>query len=150
MGGATVSTPMPVTPERLAVITVDPSATPVASPWLPLALLIVATAGVTAAHVAVVVRFCVELSENVPVAVNCCVCPVPIVAERGVTAMEVSVGPVPPMVVVTLAELLRFVSLAAVTVAVFVRDPLAGKLTLYMIVILAPFASVLKPHPTIH
>jgi hypothetical protein len=43
-------------------------------------------------HVAVVVRFCVLLSEYVPVAVNCSVLVVPIVGFAGVTAIETSVA----------------------------------------------------------
>jgi hypothetical protein len=73
--------------------------------------------------------------------------PVPVPAVTTVSGNVVTA----PTTVVTLAELVVvFVLLAAVTVAVFVRVPFAGKLTLYMIVILAPFASVLKPQPTIH
>jgi len=44
------------------------------------------------AQVAVFVRFCVELSEKVPVAVNCCEFPAATVGLAGVTAIETSVG----------------------------------------------------------
>ena len=55
-----------VTPLELAVITDVPGLTAVARP----VALIVATPGVAEFHVAVLVRFCVVLSLNVPVAVN--------------------------------------------------------------------------------
>jgi len=45
-------------------------------------------------HVADAVRSCVELSEKVPVAVNCWVVPVGIVGLDGVTAMDTSVAAV--------------------------------------------------------
>ena len=64
----TVSTVEPVTPPSVALIVDVPVATPVARP----AAVIVATAGVADAQVTWLVRFCVELSEKVPVAVNCC------------------------------------------------------------------------------
>ena len=54
--------------------------------------MIVATAGVADAHVTWLVRSCVELSEKVPVAVNCCVFPLAMLGLAGVTAIELSVG----------------------------------------------------------
>jgi hypothetical protein len=56
---------------RLAVIVVVPTATELANPSLPPALLIVAVSGLLELQVTAVVRSCVVLSENVPVAVNC-------------------------------------------------------------------------------
>jgi hypothetical protein len=47
---------------KVAVMAVVPAATPVARPFVPAALLIVAVAGVPEFHVTVVVRTCVELS----------------------------------------------------------------------------------------
>ena len=67
----TVSTVEPVTAPSVALIVLVPAATPVASP----PAVIVATAVVADAHVTWLVRFCVLLSLNVPVAVNCCVVP---------------------------------------------------------------------------
>jgi len=64
----------PVFPEmlpRLAVIIVVPTATELADPLLPPALLIVAVSGLLELQVTTVVRSCVVLFENVPVAVNC-------------------------------------------------------------------------------
>lgn len=62
-----VSTVDPVIPSNVAVMFDVPVATPVASP----AALMVATEGVADAQVTWAVTSCVELSENVPVAVNC-------------------------------------------------------------------------------
>jgi hypothetical protein len=45
-------------------------------------------------HVTEPVKFCVELSENVPVAVNCCVVPLAIEGFAGVTAIDTSVAEV--------------------------------------------------------
>jgi 1,4-dihydroxy-2-naphthoyl-CoA synthase len=53
---------------------------------------IVATVVVCEVHVAVLVKFCVELSEKVPVAVNCSVVPFTIEGLAGVTAIDTSVG----------------------------------------------------------
>jgi hypothetical protein len=65
-----------------------PAATLVASP----VALIVAILVAEEVHVAVLVRFCVLLSEKVPVAVNCFVAPFAIEGLAGVTAMETSAG----------------------------------------------------------
>jgi hypothetical protein len=70
------------------VIVVDPAATEVA---IPLAV-IVATEVLEELHVTEVVRFCVELLENVPVAVNCWVAPTAMLGVAGVTAMDTRVG----------------------------------------------------------
>jgi hypothetical protein len=67
-----------------------PAFTPVAKP--PAA--IVATAVVCEVQVAVLVKFCVEWSDNVPVAVNCSVWPFTIEGSAGVTAIDTSVGAV--------------------------------------------------------
>jgi hypothetical protein len=60
---------------------------------------IVATDAVTELHVAPLVKFCVELSEKVPVAVNCSVAPLPIEGFAGVTAIDTSVAAVTVRVV---------------------------------------------------
>jgi len=64
----------------------------VASPCEPAALLIVATPAFEVLHVAKLVRFCVVLLENVPVAVNCCVDPVGKEEVRGVMEIEINVA----------------------------------------------------------
>jgi hypothetical protein len=52
-----------------------PPPMPVARPAVAPEVLIVATAPLAVPQVTVEVRSCVELSEKVPVAVNCCVPP---------------------------------------------------------------------------
>jgi len=52
-----------------------PPPVPLATPAVAPEVLIVATAPLLVPQVTVDVRSCVELSENVPVAVNCCVPP---------------------------------------------------------------------------
>ena len=86
----TVRVVEPLTAPEAALIVLVPAATPVAKP----PALIVATLVVCEVHVAVLVRFCVELSEKVPVAVNCCVLPFAIDGFAGVTAIDTSVGAV--------------------------------------------------------
>ena len=71
-----------------AVIWVVPAATPVARPDAE----IVAVAVVPDAQVTVELMSAVELSLNVPVAVNCCVAPtLRCAGDAGVTAMDVRV-----------------------------------------------------------
>src|SRR5216684_62412 len=89
VAGVTVSSVEPVMLPLVAEIVEVPTPTAVASP----VLLIVATVPVAEAHTALP-STCVELSLNVPVAVNCCVAPLPIDGFAGVTAMEVSVAAV--------------------------------------------------------
>jgi hypothetical protein len=79
----------PVTVPDVAVIVVDPAATELASPLAP----IVATDVLDEFQDAEVVRFCVESSENVPVAVNCCVVVMAMLGLAGVMAMDTRVGP---------------------------------------------------------
>jgi len=73
--GVTVSVVFPdivgVLTGSMAIIVVVPAATAVASPLEPAALLIVAIDPFEELHVTDDVRFCVVVSENVPVAVNC-------------------------------------------------------------------------------
>ena len=76
----------------VAVIVVEPAATGVISPFEPAALLIVATEVDDELQVTVVVRFCFEPSEYVPVAVSCCVVPIMTVGLAGVIATETSVA----------------------------------------------------------
>ena len=79
---------------EVAVIVVEPAATDVALPLEPAALLMAATVVRDELQVTAVVRFCVELSEYVPVAVNCLVVPLTMLELAGVTAMETSVAEV--------------------------------------------------------
>ena len=87
----TVSCAVPEIPASVAVIvTGPPTPTPVASP-VPAPT--VATSVFDDFHTDCVVTSFVELSENVPVAVNCCVPLTPIFAVLGVTAIDFNVGP---------------------------------------------------------
>ena len=90
VAAVTVRVVEPVMPTETALMVLVPVPTPVANP--PAA--IVATVVVTELQVAVLVKFCVELSENVPVAVNCSVLPFAIEGFAGVTAIDTSVGAV--------------------------------------------------------
>ncbi len=83
----------------VAVIVTMPGATAVANPFEPAALLMAATDVVDETHVTDVVRFCVELSEYVPVAVNCWVVRSAMLGLAGVIARETSVADVTVSVV---------------------------------------------------
>jgi hypothetical protein len=86
----TVKTVVPLIVPWLAVIVVVPEATAVASPCLPAALLIVATAVILDVHVTDLVTSRVLPPVNVPVALNCSVLPAEIEGLSGVTKMEIS------------------------------------------------------------
>ena len=89
---ASVVEPTTPLPGCVAAIVVEPVATLVASPSLPPALLTVATPAADELHVTAVVRSCVVLSLNVPVAANCCVTPSAIDGFVGVTANDTGDG----------------------------------------------------------
>jgi hypothetical protein len=95
----TVSVVLPDTPRSVALIVLVPTPTELASPYEPAALLIVATVGDDEDQVTADVRFCVELSEKVPVAVSCWVNPLAMLAVAGVTLIETSVAEVTVSVV---------------------------------------------------
>ena len=67
----TVRVAAPLTEPEVAVIADVPGATLLERPWLPLELLIVATAGVPEAQVTELVMVPVVPSEYIPVAANC-------------------------------------------------------------------------------
>src|SRR6202044_2754586 len=81
--------------DDVAVIVEVPTPAPLASPEA----LIVAVVVVPEDQVTLDVRFCVEPSLNVPVAVNCCVAPLAIDGFGGVTAIDCSVAAVTVRVV---------------------------------------------------
>src|ERR1700740_2757504 len=87
-GGAlvTVRVVAPLIVPWVALITDDPTATPVARP----ALVMLATLGVAELQVACPVMSRVLLSEYIPVATNCWAEPMPMEGFAGVTAIEVS------------------------------------------------------------
>jgi hypothetical protein len=106
-GGSTVSPVVPVTPPDIAEMVVVPAARVVARPVAAM----VAAAGVDDAQVAVEVRFCVEPSVYVPMAVNCCVSPASTTGFAGVTAMVATtagstVSVVLPVMLPEVAEML--------------------------------------------
>ncbi len=71
VAGVTVSAVAPDSVPDVAVITVEPAVSRVASPIELAVLLMPATDDVDEFQTTSVVRFCVVLSENVPVATNC-------------------------------------------------------------------------------
>src|SRR5260370_9773291 len=93
----------------VAVISVVPTATPVANPP---AATIVANNVFEEAHVTLLVIFLVELSLYVPVAVTCTVFPIPTLGAAGSTATDCTAAVVPvtvtipPMLVILPPELL--------------------------------------------
>ena len=128
--GVTVSvTGALVTAPDVAVITVVPAARLVARPILPAVLLIVAVAAVAELQVAVWVRSCVELSVNVPIAVNCCVVPSAIEGAAGVTAIDTNAAG---------ATVSEAVPLTAPDVAIIVTVPCAT-------VLASPFVGTESP-----
>src|SRR5271169_264584 len=90
VAAVTVSTVEPVWPDSAAEMVVAPTVAPVASPLEPVAVEMVATAGVAELQVTWAVMSCVVWSEYVPVAVNCFVVPAAMDGLAGVTAMDVS------------------------------------------------------------
>ena len=100
----------PEMPVRVAVMLVDPIETPVARPWLPGLLLIVAAEVTDDAQVAWNVTSWVELSEYVPVAPNCRVVLRAIEGPLGDTAIDDNVAAVTvscavPIVAPSVAEM---------------------------------------------
>ena len=79
-------------PPIAAVTVVAPALTGMPNPSEPAALLTVATPGAEELQVANVVRFCVVLSEKVPMAVNCCSVSRAMLGIVGLTAMDTSVA----------------------------------------------------------
>src|SRR5260370_31595414 len=106
VAGVTVSRVEPLMLPLVAEIVEVPAPTAVAKP----VTLIVATAPVPDAHTPLV-STCVELSLNVPVAVNCCVAPLVIEGFAGVTAIDTSVAGV----TVSVAALLSTAPAVSVT-----------------------------------
>jgi hypothetical protein len=95
VAAVTVNVVLPEMAPLVALIVVLPAFSAEASP----AALIVAVVVLDDAHVTLAVRFCVELSLYVPVAVNCCVFPAATDGFTGVTAMDTSVAAVTVRVV---------------------------------------------------
>src|ERR1700691_6712481 len=121
----TVSWVEALTVPEVAVTLAEPTPTLCARPTVLGVLLIVAVETVSEDHVAVLVRFCVLPSVNVPVAVNCCVVPSAIDGAAGVTAMETSVAAVTVRVVDPLMEPVVAV-MFAVPSPVLLANPCVG------------------------
>lgn len=81
-----------VTPDKLAVIVVVPTATDVANPIEPAVLLMAATPGLDECQATVAVISCVEASVNVPVAVNCWVFPSTMLVLVGAITIDTNVA----------------------------------------------------------
>jgi hypothetical protein len=94
VAGVTVRVVVPDTVPDDAVIVAVPVAAAVAEPLEPAALLIAATVVLDELQVTEAVTSCVELSEKVPVAVNCWLVPRGALGWTGVTAMDTSVAEV--------------------------------------------------------
>jgi hypothetical protein len=99
VAGVIVKRVDPVMLPDVAVIVVEPVARGVTKPFEPAALLMAATDAVDEPQVTAVVRFCVEPSEYVPLAVNCWVVPSAMLGKAGVIATETSVAGVTVRVV---------------------------------------------------
>ena len=95
VAAVTVSVVLPTMLPLVAEIVLVPAFSADARP----APVIVAVVSVPDAHVTLPVKFCVELSLYVPVAVNCCVLPAATDGSAGVTAMDTSVAAVTVSVV---------------------------------------------------
>jgi hypothetical protein len=114
----TVAVTVPSTVPEVAVMVTDPRFLPVASP----PTVIEATLVGDALHTTLPVMSCVVLSENVPVAVNCCTVPSGIDAVTGVTLMELRVA----LVTVRTAPWEETVPELVVIVAAIVEDPVVN------------------------
>ena len=111
-------------PEAAVIVDV-PTATEVALPLEPAALLMVATDVADEFQVTDVVRSCVVLSEKVPVAVNCRVVPRAMLGFVGVTAMDTRVAGVTVRIVdpETLPNVAVIVDVPAATEVAFPLEP---------------------------
>jgi hypothetical protein len=92
VAGVTVKVVEPDMLPDVAVIIVEPATAEAASPSVPAALLMAATPAADEFQITDVVRSCVVLSENVPMAVSCCVVPGAMLGLAGVIARETSVA----------------------------------------------------------
>ena len=94
----------PVTPPNAAEIVVEPDATPVATPMLPDALLMLAAAVLLLVHTTSCVMFCVLVSLKIPMAVKGCAISGAIVVLEGATTIEATVAVVTSSVAVPFTE----------------------------------------------
>jgi hypothetical protein len=90
--GVTVSVVEAEMLPEVALMVVVPTLFDVASPFEPTALLIVATTVLVELQATDDVRFCTEVSENVPIAMNCLVLPRAKLGFVGVTVKDVNMA----------------------------------------------------------
>ncbi len=123
VAAVTVRVVEPETPPKVAVIVVDPTPTPIASPGL----VIVALLTSDDVQLTCVDKSWVVLSVNVPVAVNCCVVPLAMLGFEGVIEIDTSVAGVTVKVVVPeiLPEVAVMVVVPTATDVAFPFDPAA-------------------------
>jgi len=136
VAAVTVRTVEPLTAPSVALMLLVPTATPWARPLV----LMVATEVVAEAHVTEPVMTAVELSEYVPVAVNCWLAPATIDGLAGVTAMLCRVADV---TVSTVEPLIR--PDVALIVVVPAATPVASPPKLIVAVAVVPEAQVTEP-----
>lgn len=117
VAAVTVAIVVPTTPFTDALIVELPWLTPVIRPWLPGVLLTDATAGADDDQVAELVRFTVDPSEKMPVAVSWMLDPLSMLGADGVTCTAVRVA----AVTVTVVE-----PCAPSKLAVIVAEPCAS------------------------
>src|SRR5215471_1429118 len=113
LAASTVRGALPDTPSKDAVIVVAPILKALASPLT----VIEAIPGADEVHDTDPVMSCIEESEKVPVAANCCAIPIEMLAFVGVTTMETTVAEV----TVTVAEPVREPEVAEMDVVPGVR-----------------------------
>ena len=135
VAAVTVSKVEPLMDDDVAVIVEVPTPAPVARPEAPMVAVVV----VPDDQATLDVRFCVEPSLNVPVAVNCCVAPLAIDGFAGVTAIDCSVAAVTVRVVEPLI---------APDVALIVEFPTAAPVARPVVLIVA-VAVVPELHVTV-
>ena len=92
VAGVTVNRLLPEIVPLAAVMVVVPNPTVFAKPFEPAALLMLATLAFEEAQVTCAVRFSVELSERIPVAVNCGLTPFGVLGAAGATWMDARTG----------------------------------------------------------
>lgn len=132
----TVKTLVPVMPANVAEIVDVPGKPAVARPFEPLALLMEATPSVFELQVTAVDRSRVEVSEYVPVAVNCCVKPRATVGVVGEIAIELKLtaGTVTVTVAVSPPKVPTTVAVPEATPVMMPRPPELEAVTMLVLV----------------
>lgn len=121
--GVTVSVVDPEMLPEVAVIVVEPACTAVASPLEPARLLMVAILVFDEFQATNEVRFCVVVSEKVPIATNCLVSPRTMLGFTGVTVIEVMTAGVTVSIAGGLVMLVNDATMVAVPWLTAVANP---------------------------